>query len=402
MESGAYPRSSNLIPLRLLCITFLIVPLLIGCNSASPKRPQRNISVLEQTHPADAPLFDVSISKFNSGTDEAKTIVFPEIRAAEAKYIPQRLKTALQDQKAWGAVRLVPNDYDPMDLQVSGEILISNGDQLNIQITVRDAVGKIWIKKTYAKRTSPTTYVNDETEDYEPFHTLYAEIANDLLVARNQVSVAEKVRIKTVSELRFAREFEPGAFDGYLHQSGNGNYEAVRLPAHEDPNLRRLREIRRRNSQFIDVLQIEYENFAQKINRPYYEWRKESYKENQLYRSTVAQSQSHISQGAVRAFTSLNLLTLFKLIANPTAPVGMGHAIKQIETGLDMRHEARMRQEGLRELATSLNEFVRSHNISIDERIIPLSGTVEERYDEFRRISREIYSIERPLDQAAN
>jgi len=402
MKSQTPPCSSKLVSSWLLGVTFFSVASLNGCNSASSIRPEQNISPSEQTIPAGSQKLDIAISNFGSHTDDVDAAEFPEIREAEAKYIPQKVKTALQEQKVWGAVRVVPNNYDLMDLRISGEILVSDGDHLSIRIVAQDATGNVWVKKTYEKRVNPTTYDSVISEEIEPCHILYAEVANDLLAALHQIPDSQKNQIKAVSELQFAQEFEPKVFEGYLGEAENGLYQPVRLPAHEDPDLRRIREIRTRNSMFLDILQIEYENFASRINQAYYEWRKEGFKEKRRYRNAVAKSRNLIFKGTVQAFRSLNPLTLFKLISNPAAPVGASYAIKQIESGLDMRREAGMRQEGLRELAASLNEFVRSHNVSIGERTIDLTGTLDERYDEFRRILDEIYSIEQPLDRAIN
>lgn len=381
-----------------LAIVILVSIPLYGCNSTTQKRTQNNIVALEVGLSEDNQLLDIAISPLDSGEDNPKETVFPEIRRAEAKYIPQMLKKTLQAQKSWGVVRLVPNTYDPMDLHVSGEILSSDGETLKLWILVQDATGHTWIKKAYIHKADFNAYKAGVSTENEPFQTLYNEIANDMLKLLQQISPSQRKFIRTISELRFAKEFEPQVFADYLREGATGTHRLIRLPPKEDPNLRRIRQIRVRNSMFIDILQSEYGNYFSEINTTYYEWRKESFKEKIMYRNAMADSQNLIFKGAVQAFRSLNPFTLFKLILNPTEQIGAGVAARQIQLGLDKRNDVKMHQEAIRELNASLNDFVRSHNVSIDERTINLTGTVDERYEQFRQILHEIYFSEQRLD----
>ena len=87
-------------------------------------------------------LLDVGILLFNPNIPESveeqqKDFVFPEVRRAEARYMPYLLVEAIQSSGAWGAVRVVPNENQAMDLMVAGTILRSHGEQLKLRIELQ-------------------------------------------------------------------------------------------------------------------------------------------------------------------------------------------------------------------------------------------------------------------------
>ena len=116
---------------------------LSGCVNQTVKStsvPQ--VKTLEQQLP-EAQLLDVGVVIFDPGldTDEDADFLYPEVRRAEARYMPYLLVESIQSSGAWGAVRVVPNDRQAMDLLVSATILQSHGEELKLQVTAVDAMG---------------------------------------------------------------------------------------------------------------------------------------------------------------------------------------------------------------------------------------------------------------------
>ena len=91
-------------------------------------------------------LLDVGIINFDAGVDEdndpQKSGVYEEIRRAEARYLPYHLKTTLQGTGFWGAVRVIPSRYVFTDVTLTGEIERSNGEYVELSVTVEDATGR--------------------------------------------------------------------------------------------------------------------------------------------------------------------------------------------------------------------------------------------------------------------
>ena len=79
-------------------------------------------------HPGD---YDVQIEQ----------LIQPEIRLAEARYMPFVAKNLLQSTGNWGAVRVIPRATDAVDLTLDGRILESDGERLVIEARVTDATG---------------------------------------------------------------------------------------------------------------------------------------------------------------------------------------------------------------------------------------------------------------------
>ena len=120
-----------------------------GCVSKSIKStsvPSVNGATVEVQ---EALLLDVGIAVFDPGIEnydeEDDERIYPEVRRAEARYMPNILSEAMQNSGAWGAVRVVPDNKQITDLMVEGEILHSDGEELQLQIKATDSRGYVWL-----------------------------------------------------------------------------------------------------------------------------------------------------------------------------------------------------------------------------------------------------------------
>src|SRR6478735_8902876 len=98
---------------------------------------------------------DVVVHNFDPGipealaTDEeamAKKRIYPDLRRAEARYFPVMLRNTLESSAQWGAVRVAPDSVQFVDLAISGKIIESTGQHLAIEVTAKDAAGRIWMQ----------------------------------------------------------------------------------------------------------------------------------------------------------------------------------------------------------------------------------------------------------------
>ena len=79
-------------------------------------------------------LLDVGVAIFDSNIPEdydvqIEQLIQPEIRLAEARYMPFVAKNLLQSTGNWGAVRVIPRATDAVDLTLDGRILESDGER---------------------------------------------------------------------------------------------------------------------------------------------------------------------------------------------------------------------------------------------------------------------------------
>ncbi|MDZ7825981.1 MAG: hypothetical protein U5R48_08190 [Gammaproteobacteria bacterium] len=250
-------------------IGLLLVLLVTGCVSQTVKtvnsEPLRNLQSIPESE-----LLDVGIHIFDPAIPEdweerEERSIIPDVRRAEARYMPQVLKSTLVESGNWGAVRVIPRETRAVDLVVEARILHSDGEKLALDVEVEDATGRVWIDREYEHLTSRYAYEQDGPRGIDPFRPLYVEIANDILEVRGELAAEERKRIRQVAEMRFAREFAPEAFEGYVEQKRNGRWELQRLPAESDPMLARIRKVREREYLFIDTLDEYYREFRREM-----------------------------------------------------------------------------------------------------------------------------------------
>jgi hypothetical protein len=373
----------------LLCISTACVNQTVKSTSVT------QIETLEEELP-EGLLLDVGVGIFDPGLDtddEDDAFLYPEVRRAEARYMPYLLVEAIQSSGAWGAVRVVPNGNQAMDLLVSGTIVRSHGEELKLQVLAEDATGHTWLDKKYESKASRYSYEARRTR-FEPFQTVYNQIANDLLKAQINMTAEQLANIRLVNELRFARSFSPDAFDGHLTNDGKGHYSISRLPAANDPMLARVRKIRERDYLFIDTLQDYYASFNGQMIGPYQEWRKQSYDEAIALQELRAESRRRLIAGIAAVAAGIAAASSDNSAARSASNVAIAGGGYLVKSGLDKRTEADIHVQALEELGLSLEAEIAPQVIELEDRTVTLTGSVEDQYEQWRELLRQIYEAE--------
>lgn len=386
MNAGIITR---LLPALLLCL----ITACVNQTVKSTRVPQ--VQTLQAELP-EAMLLDVGVAIFDPGLDEDdadESFLYPEVRRAEARYMPYLLVEAIQSSGAWGAVRVVPNENQAMDLLVSATILGSHGEQLKLRVLAKDATGTTWLSKDYESKASRYSYETTRAR-FDPFQAVYNKIANDLLKAQQAKSPEEFSNIRLVNELRFARSFSPDAFEGYLSTDGKGNYSISRLPAQDDPMLLRVRKIRERDYLFIDTLQEYYSSFNGQMLGPYQEWRKQSYDEAMALQELRSESQRRLIAGVAAVVAGIAAASSNNSSARSAANVAIAGGGYLVKTGLDKRNEADIHIQALEELGLSLEAEIAPQVIELEDRSVTLTGSVQDQYEQWRELLKQIYQTE--------
>ena len=259
-----------------VCTVIALLSLLTGCVTQTVKTTAVPTLKTYTTELASDEILDVAVVVFDPGLMETdpENSVYPEIRRAEATFMARELALVLDDQGAWGASRVVPSNDHIADVLINGTIEQSDGESLTLYIRATDAQGRTWLDKRYAGTTSRYAYQQTQRVKKDPFLAIYRDVANDLLAVFQGLSRTERLAIRDVAKLRFARTFAPAAFESYLLESDSDLTRAVRLPAESDPMMSRIGAIRQRNHVFVDTLQGHYDNFSAAMSGPYTEWRR--------------------------------------------------------------------------------------------------------------------------------
>ncbi|MDP4916700.1 MAG: hypothetical protein NWR12_03165, partial [Haliea sp.] len=183
-----------------LALAALLIATLTACVSQTVKTSA--IPPLEgpvQAAPENA-LLDVGILVFDPGLEDydEEQQIYPEVRKAEARFMPRLLAEAMQNSAAWGAVRVIPSDRQAVDLLVRGRIVSSDGETLELHIVAHDARGAQWLDKSYTAHASKYAYAPTTRNTYDPFQAIYHMIANDLARYQEALTVAQREDIRLV------------------------------------------------------------------------------------------------------------------------------------------------------------------------------------------------------------
>jgi hypothetical protein len=307
--------------------------------------------VVAEVPPDEALLLDIGISEFIAGVpannDPADSGVYKEIRSAEARYLPYHLKNTLQGTGHWGAVRVIPSRNAYTDIIVSGKIEKSDGEFIEIEISVTDARGRHWFSKTYATQTGMSSYSENRDRRQDPYQKVFNDVANDLREFVKTLPPENIRELRQVTELKFFADMSPRAYGEHLLKGETGEFAVVRLPAENDPAVDRLRQIRERDRLVVDTLNEHYANFYYGIAIPYHSWRKVSREESINYRQVKRSATIQTLIGAVVLAGSLAVDTSDASRSRQNMKgnlqgIAIGEGFQSIMSGLSRRSEAKM------------------------------------------------------------
>ena len=346
----------------------------------------------------EAALLDVGIPTLNDGlylTDEDDT-VFPEVRFAEAIYFSNQLAKVMEKSGAWGAIRVTPSADVVMDIYISGTILQSDGETMDLQITVKDTSGKKWFSKKYKQTTGKYAYDRRLKSLGDPFQNLFVRIANDVLAFREKLSDQQAIELRTISELRFAKIFSPEAFDEYISAKRDGTLSIARLPAENDSILQRVYKIRDRDYLYIDTMQDYYDGFSQQMHLAYQDFRRASY-------DSVVKARQLDKQGNRRIIAGIGSILAgiygrsqadTRMVSDAsTATAAVGGFI--LKSGLEKKQQSAAYNESVAEMGSSLEAEIAPQVIELEDRTVTLTGTVTVQYEQWQELLHKIYKQER-------
>jgi hypothetical protein len=355
------------------------------------------LSTPSSSIPSEA-LLDVSIPPFNDGLDltDDKDTVFPEVRFAEAIYFSNQLAKIMERSGAWGAIRVTPNTDVVMDVYVTGTILQSDGETLDLKVMVHDTSGRKWLEKRYGHETGKYAYDRRLKNLGDPFQNLFTSIANDVLAARELMTNEQAIKLRQISELRFARDFSPAAFSDHITEDRKGILEIQRLPAENDSILQRIQKIRERDYLYVDTMQDYYDVFSQQMHLPYQDFRRASYDSVVKARQLRKQANRRMIAGFGAIIAGIYGRTqadsrLQSDAGMATAAVG-GYLLK---SALDKKNESAAHTEAVAEMGSSLEAEIVSQVIQLEDRTVTLEGTVQAQYTQWRELLHKIYEQER-------
>jgi hypothetical protein len=400
--------NGGLMNIKLLAGAVLVLSMALGGCVTSETKPIKKIQPKQATvHIPEAELLDVGIRVFDPGIpknledDEealAKKRIYPDLRKAEARYIPTLLRQTLEETAQWGAVRVIPHTADFVDVIVSGQLVDSNGGFLAVDITAEDAAGRVWIKnKRYSSLVDLGAYKTSASlKARDPFQNVYSEIANDLVAARDKLTSLDRENIRKVAALRFAQDLAPDAMAGMTAVDKSGIVQVARLPAEGDPTLDRIERIRERDTAVVDTVNDYYASFAENMDDSYDSWRQTSFSEleKEMRARSAARTRTVLGAAAlIAAIFAPNSCSTYDAcrINNAMRTAGTMGGIAAVLSGIKKYADARVHADALKELTQSFQAEVAPQVVEVEGHTLRLTGTAEDQYREWRRLLKQLY-----------
>lgn len=322
---------------------------------------------------------NISITAFEPGVPSDPLLyrdlqVFPRIRAVEALLLPFMLREILVKTNEWGAVRVVPEPDLAAELLLSGVIVRSDGEVLELQVRATDASGRVWLDQAYVSAATSSNGQSGIESGRSGYQKLFDSIAEDLYMARTLHDDKALADIVQVSSLRYAYELAPSVFTGYLDSAPDGTFIIQRLPADDDPMFGRIERIRQVEYLVIDTVDERFQALNAEIESIYDLWRE--------YRRQVAQYQS---DEVTR-----------RQAARSDAPRGSYEAI---QTLYDNYRWARSEEQLRESRAAAFDNEVGPTVMAMELRVAELEGWLEQQYAEWRSILAEILYLETGVEE---
>jgi len=399
-------------PLKLLVYLFISMHLLVACAPSTVKSVPTGPQPSSSYNQAEAERYqgvklDVVIPVFSPGLSDAEANyeeegIWPELRRAEANRFAYQLKQALDDSGMFGAVRVTPNSTASGDLYVLGEIIESNGQEVEFSLNAVDASNKQWLNETIDHDVQEGFYKNPRNEGLDPYQPVFDKAAAVIIEALLKQQQSQLAQLKSIADLRFASSFNEQAFSDYMDTSGR-QIELVGLPSDADPMFERVKSIRVREQLFVDNLQQNYGNFSEQMDDSYLAWQEASATELQLRKEARTKSALKILGGvalvAAAVAAAVNGSSSQPSIGRDVAVLagGVGGAVL-ISSGFKSREEAKFHQEAINELGESINLEMAPQVMTYEEQSVELTGDIENQFQQWRAFLNRMYQLEATPD----
>lgn len=380
MTLAGYPRQALLVLLLLglgACQSSPSSPLASVVPGAvdSAETPPVGSVTLQLATPLE-PVLDLAVVAFDPGVGESADAerVFPTVRKAESLMMPVMLSRTLEASGAFPLVRVVHDLNVSLPLVLTGEIRNADGAELELQLRLRAADGEVLLERSYRDLAQPPDY--PVAPGAEPFADLYHAVSNDVLRAVQALSPERRAELQRLALMDFGVQMAPDTFSRFIETGADGRRRVVGYPAAGDPMLTRLQRIRRQDDLFVDTVDEQYSDLYDRVAESYALWREYSF-ELQRYGDSYREEAQDRKRNARR---------------------GTYAAMQQVYASY---RKVKIQEEDLRDLVAGFAGESLETVLEVDDGVIRLQGSVDERYGQWRHIMERIYGLETGVPDGA-
>ena len=388
-------------------VLFLLTVLIFsGCATVPGNQVREQVAPMIPDHSLqDSELLNVSLQVFNPGElphdpDRSRGLS-PEIREAEARFVPIHLKHTLQSTGYWGAVRVVPDNDIGAEVLVRGTIEMSDGESMVLDVEAMDSRNVTWFHRTYAETARPEEHQGTIPEKEDAFQDLFNTIANDLAHYRRSLSLTDIAVIRQTAELRYGAFIAPDALGGYLATTPDNLITVERLPSENDPMMRRIQAVKVRDDMLVDAINDYYDIYYQDLWQPYSDWRKFRQEEvaalRAVEREALAKQILGVTAivGAIALGVASDMETSVR--TQPLQDLLIAGGAYSVYSGYQTRKEGEINKDAIEELGVSFTSEAEPLVLEVEGESVRLTGTAEQQYAKWRAMLQQIYARETGL-----
>ena len=407
---------------------------LFGC--ASPKSAvdyidgtEINYSQVVVADPANRPpeKFNVAINLFLPGADLEQleeegaeiittdasgtpridhTTIDPKIRRLETHFLPTALKQTLDESQQWGQTFVSPGVVQSPDLFVDAVILASDGHSIALLVNARDSTGRVWMSEKIEYSTVEVDYSSAKWPDRDPYAAIFNHVANQLAEFQSKLTPDEQRRIRMVSEMRFASDLAPDAFDNYLVRNAKQELFVQRFPAENDPTFQVVQQLHGTELEMLTHIEEYYNNLHQGTWDSYSTWREQFRQlsiEMEQYRvqaqnqktSSILAGILMVAAAAASGAESYEQGNSYGVAQSAAILVGgLELSAAMYEAAKEKIEIANLKAKELSEISAIAGEGLQPKVIELEGRTYQLTGDVEDRFRQIREIIRKRYLLE--------
>lgn len=359
------------------------------------------------------PILDPGIPE--STAEQEEKGIWPELRKTEAVRCAFMLKEWIHRFNQFDEIVVSADTSVSADVYLLARIEQSDGETMKIRYDVVDARNRFWLRdRVNSYRVEPGWHERYGTTDRDPFDPLYLEIAEEVYEAlkirgkahvdqlernrkmdKNRAQLSELQRIYETRRVVFASYIAPDTFGDAFREEDN-YYELNYLPSKESTEWSRIESIMHRDDEFVGVIESYYAGFVDKMEQDYSTWQQDSFPVARQVRI------SKRNRNLKSFFGAALLIASAAALKDGAADAGDGSAELGVSVGtaaggallLGAFRDNQLRKqavEEISELARSLHNAARPTRVDLDGKVVTLTGTVEEQYQEWSSMLLDLY-----------
>ena len=397
--------------MRFTSLIILVAFFLSSCKTTQSVMqfgPKTSNEILEEKRVQDfeselRPRLDVAIPVFETNFSAQKNDdIWEELRNAESVRFAYKLKTFMEETEKFGAIRVVPDLSATSDLYISGKILKSNSEKIELDVKVADISGNLWIDNEF-KHTVPDDFYDRSGYNEDSYDPVFQKIVKKIVDKLEFVSTKNLDDLKYISDLRFGLNLSEESFSENIFQDEVGKYIIRARLDKTDPKFTRLKNLRIRDQLFIDELQIFYMNFDENIDSSYLTWQRETFQEKQAESKAKGEAVGKAIGGVlllgaavVAALAGAQSNNVNTQTLGTLGAIGGGVAgASLLKDSFRKSAEAKVHRDAIEELGRSLDVEMSAKVIELNDDTVELTGTAKEQFSKWRLFLQRMYEKEK-------